>query len=73
MPKIKKLIAVITVLTGALFTGFSLLTVWRIYPKIFDWGDVSDKLLPTLAILTVAGIALLGIMKMVEDKANRNQ
>lgn len=67
----KRLIAILAITLGVLFTAGLLVSIWG--PEI--WGDLDflidtpiGKITPTLGVLTVACVTLLGIIKMTEPK-----
>jgi hypothetical protein len=66
----KRLIGIITLTLGVIFTGFMLLLIWRIPPFVpgGEFSPVTDQLLPTLGLLTLAFLILLVILKLIEDK-----
>jgi len=60
--KFRKNIAWIALICGGVFTLLALLTIWGVIAQ----GGVMNKIMPSLAVLTVACLALLAIGKMME-------
>ncbi len=65
--KIKRIIAVIAITFGVLFTLGMLLNIWGVIEFGPD-GSMINRLVPTLGVLTAAFITLLGIIRMIEEK-----
>jgi len=65
--KFKRLIAFITIVLGAGFTVLSLLEIWADF-GLSQYGTTLGRLMPSLGILTLGGICLLAILKMLEEK-----
>lgn len=72
MISIKRLSAIAAITCGALFTITTLLAIWGVSPfsQGYYWGDseVTSKLIPSLALLTVAFIVLLVILRTLDEK-----
>lgn len=65
---IKRLAATAAITFGVIFTGLVLMSIWG---EIQPWSnEVIGKLLPTTGVLSVAFIALLGIIRMAEKNNN---
>lgn len=62
--------ALAAITCGALFTIIALLSIWGVSP-FGCWGcgnGITDKLLPSLALLTVAFMVLLIIVRVMGDE-----
>ena len=67
--KIKRIIGLLTIALGVSFTALWLLQIWgALNINLGEGATALDKLMPTLGILTLGGICLLGILKMIENK-----
>lgn len=68
--KIKKVSAVIAVVFGVVFTFCGLLSIWGIAPfaPLGDESGVTNRVIPTLALLTAAFFVLTLILRAVEEK-----
>jgi len=58
----RKTIAWAALICGGVFTLLALLSIWGVAPQ----GGVMNKIMPSLAVLTVACLALLAVGKMME-------
>jgi multisubunit Na+/H+ antiporter MnhB subunit len=69
MNSIKRLSAITAITCGALFTLAALMAIWGINPfGPLGSNEVTNKLLPSLALLTVAFLVLFTILKALDEK-----
>ena len=66
--KLKRIIALIAVGFGAFFTAMMLWNVWSADFQATLNGALIGKLMLTTGMLSVAFIALLVVLKLMEDK-----
>ncbi len=66
--KLKKIIALIATAFGAFFSAMMLLNVWSVNFQAALNGTLIGKLVLTTGMLSVALIALLVVLKLMEDK-----
>jgi len=66
---IKRVIALLTIAFGAFFTAMMLLQLWLPSIAPGNYPDSSiNKLIPTTGILSTAFLALLAVLKLIEEK-----
>lgn len=63
---IKRIIAVLCVSLGVFFTGMMILNFWGIFP--LEEKNVIGKLVLTSGALSAGFLALLAVLKLIEDK-----
>ncbi|MDD5738698.1 MAG: hypothetical protein PHY72_02090 [Candidatus Pacebacteria bacterium] len=66
--KIKRIIALIAVAFGAFFTAMMLLNVWSTRFQTNLDNTIIGKLILTSGMISIAFIALLVALKLMEDK-----
>lgn len=64
--KIKRIIAVLCVAFGIFFTGMLILNFWGVFQ--LQGKPLIDKLVPTSGALSASFLALLVVLKLVEEK-----
>lgn len=67
---IKGLSAIGAIVCGVLFTLTALLSIWEVNPfACFGCkSEITNKVLPSFALLTVAFIVLLTILRLMDEK-----
>lgn len=68
MLKLKKLIGLAAVTLGGSFTLLALLSIWEVSVFMLYPQTIFSKLIPTLGVLTVAFMALLAVIRLMEEK-----
>ena len=67
--QLKRIIAACAFGFGFVFTALILLSVWNVADfNFYENTTASGKLIPTTAVLTLAFICLLAILKMAENR-----
>lgn len=66
---VKKFSALGAIICGVLFTLTALFSIWEVSPFLLGVkGGVISRLVPSLALLTLAPIILLVILRLLDEK-----